>query len=244
VVKQIHLGVNIDHIATLRQARLESYPDPLEAALLCEQAGADSIVAHLREDRRHIQDSDVVRLKKKLTKRFNLEMSLAPEIVSLALRLKPDQVTLVPERRQELTTEGGLDVVKAKAQLNKIIPQFHKKKIKVSLFIAPVLRDINVSASLGVDAVEIHTGTYALAKTKTKATIELNKIKKASAYAATLGLDVYAGHGLTYHNVKSIAAIPEMQELNIGHAMIGYAAFYGLKKAVQDMKRLMKEECR
>lgn len=241
MVKKIKLGVNVDHIATLRQARLEVYPDPVQAALLCEQHGADSIVAHLREDRRHIQDADVVMLRKKLKGRFNLEMSLAKPIVDMALTIKPDQITLVPERRMELTTEGGLDVAAASNKLKRIIPAFKELGVHTSLFVAPTKKHIKMCADLGVDAVEIHTGRYATAINHLKRQSELKKIKDASLYAAELGLRVYAGHGLTYDNVAPIAKIPEMEELNIGHALIGYAAFYGLKKAVQDMKKIMRE---
>jgi pyridoxine 5-phosphate synthase len=234
------LGVNIDHVATLRQARRGIEPDPVEAALVCLKAGADSIVAHLREDRRHIHDRDVYALRRVIKKRFNLEMSLDPGIIEVALDVKPDQVTLVPERRQELTTEGGLDVVKNYQRISAAAERFKKKKIAVSLFIAPDRRQIDACAALGVEAIEIHTGVYADAKTAAARQKELKKIKEMSRYAHDVGLIVNAGHGLNYTNTQAIARIPQIVELNTGHSIISKAVFVGLAKAVRDMVKLCK----
>ena len=230
------LGVNIDHIATLRQARREFDPDPVEAALICAKAGADSIVAHLREDRRHINDDDVLRLKKSLKIRFNLEMSIATDIVSIACRIKPDQVTLVPERRQELTTEGGLDVIQQFKRLKRACDQLNTKKIPISLFIAPDQKQIDKTRELGVTIIELHTGCYAQAKTTVLKKKELLRLTRMSAYAKTLGITVNAGHGLKYHDTIPVAQIPGMHELNIGHSIIARAAFVGLPQAVKEMK--------
>ena len=231
------LGVNIDHVATLRQARRGLEPDPVEAARLCLKAGAHSIVAHLREDRRHIQDRDVYALRRAV-KYFNLEMSLDPGIIDVALDVKPNQVTLVPERRQELTTEGGLDVVKQYRRIAKAVDKFSRKKIIVSLFIAPDRRQIEASSALGVDAIEIHTGVYADAKTASVRAKELKRIQEMSRYAHGLGLVVNAGHGLNYTNTQAIARIAEMNELNTGHSIISRAVVDGLPKAVRDMVKL------
>ncbi len=234
------LGVNIDHVATLRQARRGIEPDPVEAALVCLKAGADSIVAHLREDRRHIQDRDVYALRRVIKKRFNLEMSLDPGIIEVALDVKPDQVTLVPERRQELTTEGGLDVVKNYQRIAGAAQRFKRKKIAVSLFIAPDRHQIDACAALGVEAIEIHTGVYADAKTAAARQKELKKIKEMSRYAHDVGLIVNAGHGLNYTNTQAIARIPQIVELNTGHSIIAQAVSVGLAKAVRDMVKLCK----
>jgi len=234
------LGVNIDHVATLRQARGEDYPDVVTAARICEQAGATSIVCHLREDRRHIQDADVWKLRKSVRTRLNLEMSLAAEIVAIACRVKPDQATLVPERRQELTTEGGLDVVAYFQKTKRAVQQLQAKGIEVSLFIDPVQNQIRAAFETGADMVELHTGRYANARTASVRQKELKKIKIAAALAQELGLIVHAGHGLKYDNVKPIAAIPGMQELNIGHSIICQAVFDGLARAVGEMKKLIK----
>jgi pyridoxine 5-phosphate synthase len=235
------LGVNIDHVATLRQARRGMEPDPVEAARVCLKAGAHSIVAHLREDRRHIQDRDVYALRKAV-KRFNLEMSINPGIIEVALDVKPDQVTLVPERRQELTTEGGLNVVGNYRRIAKAVERFSRKKIIVSLFIAPDRRQIDASRSLGVDAIEIHTGHYADAPSALARAKELKKIKDMSAYARSLGLTVNAGHGLNYTNTRAIAGIPEIYELNTGHSIISRAVSVGLATAVKDMVRMCGEK--
>ncbi|NLE65780.1 MAG: pyridoxine 5'-phosphate synthase [Elusimicrobia bacterium] len=234
------LGVNIDHIATLRQQRREGDPDPVAAALLCQKAGAHSIVAHLREDRRHIQDEDVRRLKKVLKIPFNLEMSIAPEIVGIACRLKPAQATLVPERRQELTTEGGLDVIRGGRRLQNTCCRLKDEGIVVSLFIDPDPRQIDAAVSLGVGAIEIHTGAYAQAKTVHSRRKEREKIVRMTAYGCQRGLVVNAGHGLKYHDVRPIARISGMHELNIGHSIVSRAAFVGLERAVREMKALVK----
>ncbi|MFH0753981.1 MAG: pyridoxine 5'-phosphate synthase [Candidatus Omnitrophota bacterium] len=232
------LGVNIDHVATLRQARRENDPDPVAAALICQQAGADSIVAHLREDRRHINDKDVKNLHAALSIRFNLEMSIAPEIVAIACRLKPQQVTLVPERRQELTTEGGLDVVAHFKRLKAAIARLKNKGIEVSLFIAPEKTQINATRDLGIGIIELHTGSYAQLRTAAASAREFKKIAGMTAYAKMQGMIVNAGHGLKYDNTAPIASIPGMHELNIGHSIISHAVFAGLSQAVIQMKKL------
>lgn len=234
----ITLGVNIDHVATLRQARGGLDPDPIIAAHICEQAGADSIVAHLREDRRHIQDNDIKKLKKSV-RCFNLEMSLNPEIVRLALNLKPYQATLVPEKRKELTTEGGLDVVKYFHKIKPAVEQLQKKNIRASLFIDAKKQHILASKESGAWAIEIHTGQYANATTIHAKRKELNIIQEAVCYARSLGLIVNAGHGLNYENVQPIAKIPGIEELNIGHAIISRSVITGLYSATQDMLRLI-----
>ena len=232
------LGVNIDHIATLRQARGGMEPDPIESVLACEKAGCDSIVAHLREDRRHINDKDVVELRKKIDTRFNLEMSINPEIVDVALRIGPDQVTLVPEKRQELTTEGGLSVVKYEKKLARITGLFREKGIDVSVFIGTDKEEIRAAIYIGIGTIEIHTGEYSLAQDKKSMNREFKKIKSATEYATSKGLIVNAGHGLNYTNVKLIAGIKGINELNIGHSIISRALFTGLYSAVKEMKAL------
>ncbi len=236
----IKLGVNIDHVATLRQARREFEPDPVEAARICEAAGAHSIVCHLREDRRHIDDNDVKRLRKSVKTRFNLEMSLNPGIVTIALKIKPDQATLVPERRQEVTTEGGLDVVSNFTRVKAVTQQLKKRGIIVSLFIAADLKQIEKSKEAGAPMIELHTGTYALAKTKQSQRQQWQRLNDMTQYARRLGLIVNAGHGLNYENTKPVATINGMEELNIGHAIISRAVFTGLEKAVKDMLTIMK----
>ena len=232
------LGVNIDHIATLRQARGGVDPYPIEAVLVCEKAGCDSIVAHLREDRRHINDKDVIELRKKIDTRFNLEMSINPEIVDIALRIGPDQVTLVPEKRQELTTEGGLSVVKYEKKLARITELFREKGIDVSVFIGADKEEIRAAIYIGIGTIEIHTGEYSLAQDKKSMDREFKKIKNAAEYAMSKGLIVNAGHGLNYTNVKRIAGIKGINELNIGHSIISRAIFTGLHGAVKEMKAL------
>lgn len=234
------LGVNIDHVATLRQARRGLEPDPWTAVEICQKAGADSIVAHLREDRRHIQDADIVRIRKNVRVRFNLEMSIHPEIVAIGLKVKPDQVTLVPERRQEITTEGGLDVVKQRVRVRNVFDRMSKAGIVTSVFIAPDPKQIDASYQMGIRMLEFHTGHYAHARTVRAAAAEVKKISEMTRYASYLGMTVNAGHGLNYENVKKIAAIPDMIELNIGHSIISRAVFVGLEKAVRDMKKLIK----
>ncbi|MBU1062193.1 MAG: pyridoxine 5'-phosphate synthase [Candidatus Omnitrophica bacterium] len=234
------LGVNVDHVATLREARGGIEPDPLWAASICEQAGCDSIVAHLREDRRHINDLDVRKLKRNVKSRFNLEMSINPEIVERAKKILPHQATLVPERRQELTTEGGLSVNKYKKKIGIVVEALKRKGIEVSIFIDPKPSEIFAAKTIGVEIIEIHTGRYSLARTQKAVGREYRKIKQAVEYALSLGLEVNAGHGLDYSNVKRIARIKGINELNIGHSIISRAIFSGLYKAVRDMKRLIR----
>lgn len=233
------LGVNIDHIATLRQQRRASYPDLLFAARICENTGADSIVAHLREDRRHIQDADVFALRKNITKRFNLEMSIAEEIIRIACRLKPHQATLVPERRQELTTEGGLDVVRHRKRVARAVSRLKDRDIDVSLFIEPRRDQIKTSRDVGVDMIELHTGCYAACGSLKAGRKTLADLRDAAAYAQDLGLVVNAGHGLDYENVCPVASIKGMHELNIGYAIVCYSVFLGLERAVRQMKTLV-----
>lgn len=235
----MRLGVNIDHVATLRQARRGHFPDPIEAGLVCQHAGANSIVCHLREDRRHMQDQDVAALRRRLSVPLNLEMSSAESIVRTALQLKPHQVTLVPERRQELTTEGGLNVVRQEAQLRRVIKRFHQRRIAVSLFIDPRRAQIEAAARTGARIIELHTGRYANAATGTQRLKELTTLASGTVHAARLGLSVAAGHGLDYANVKAVAAIPGIEELNIGFSIIAQAVFIGLDQAVRRMKRLL-----
>ncbi len=233
------LCINIDHIATLREARGGKEPEPLCGALICEKAGADGITFHLREDRRHIQDKDVGDLRKNIRSKLNMEMAAISEMVKIAKRAKVDQVTLVPEKRKELTTEGGLDVCKQKPRLKKIVEDIKSGKTLVSFFIGPELNQIRASSQIGADAIEIHTGTYCNTRSR-KQRQELEKIKKAAMFARSLGLRVFAGHGLNYRNVGDVAAIAEIEELNIGHSVISRAVFKGLETAVKDMCRLLK----
>jgi len=233
------LGVNIDHIATLRQARGTRYPDPVAAAHIVEQAGADSITIHLREDRRHIQERDVRLLKETLVTPMNLEMALTEEMMSIAESIGPKYCCLVPEKREELTTEGGLDVC---SQLHKVTESCARLKeagIRASLFIDADEKQINAAAESSVPCIEIHTGHYADAVDDNKKVLELNKIMKSVEYARNVGLKVHAGHGLNYINVMDIAAIPEILELNIGHSIISRAVLSGLPEAVREMKRLI-----
>jgi pyridoxine 5-phosphate synthase len=235
----IRLGVNVDHVATVREARGTPEPDPLAAALLAQRAGADSIIVHLREDRRHIQDRDVKVLRKKV-KRLNLEMAITEEILRIACRVKPDQATLVPEKRQELTTEGGLDVAGRLGKVSKAVKRLKEKGIFVSLFIDPELKQVKASAKTGAQMVELHTGCYTEAKSKKKEDKELTHILRAAREAKRLGLKVSAGHGLTYRNVSRIVRIPEIEELNIGHNIIARAVMVGMKQAVKEMLNLIK----
>ena len=234
------LGVNIDHIATLRQARRESFPDPVKAALVCEAARADSIVCHLRQDRRHIHDSDVLRLRKSLKTKFNLEMSTADEIVKIALKVKPDQATLVPERRQELTTEGGLDVVRYRKKTAKVVECLNKRGIFVSLFIDPIKQQIKASKDIGAPCIELHTGRYANANTGFACKRELKRIEDSAFYGHGIGLIINAGHGLDYNNAGKIAEISCIEELNIGFAIISASLFIGIREAVTEMKRIIR----
>ncbi len=238
--REIALGVNIDHVATVRQARRARFPDPLFAALAAEQAGADSITLHLREDRRHIQDHDVERFAASLQTRMNLEMAAIPEMVGIARRIRPADVCLVPEKRTEVTTEGGLDVVGGGPALREAVASLGQAGIRVSLFIDPDPAQIEAAAALGAPAIELHTGAYAEADGERRAE-ELHRIASAARDATALGLIVNAGHGLDYHNVQPVAAIPELVELNIGFAIIARALHTGLDAAVREMKRLMRE---
>lgn len=236
--RPLHLGVNVDHVATLRQVRGSHYPDPVLAALLAEQSGADSITIHLREDRRHIQERDVRVMKDTLQTRMNLEMACTPAMVEFALQIQPADVCLVPEKRTELTTEGGLDVVRQHDVLELAVKNLSAAGIRVSLFIDPDAAQLETAARIGAPVVELHTGAYAEARPE-KQEEELERIQHAAHYADSLGLVVNAGHGLHYHNVQAIAAIPEIVELNIGHAIVARAVFDGLRSAVSEMKRLM-----
>jgi pyridoxine 5-phosphate synthase len=234
----IRLGVNIDHVATLRQARGTVYPSPVEAALLCEQAGADLITLHLREDRRHIQDHDVYTLRPLLQTRMNLEMALTEEMIGIALDVMPQDVCIVPERREERTTEGGLEVLGQRERVTSAVRRLADAGIRVSLFIAPDPAQIAAAAEVGAPVIEIHTGHYADTQGAEQAA-ELARIVRATEYGSALGLVVNAGHGLNLANVAPIAAIAQMEELNIGHALIGDAVFVGLDSAVRQMKAAM-----
>ncbi|MCG3723385.1 pyridoxine 5'-phosphate synthase [Vibrio cincinnatiensis] len=238
-MSSILLGVNIDHVATLRNARGTRYPDPVHAAEIAERAGADGITIHLREDRRHIQDRDVRILRETIQTRMNLEMAVTDEMVEIALQTKPEFVCLVPEKREELTTEGGLDVVGQHAKIKAATEKLTAAGIKVSLFIDADKEQIDAAKACGAPFIELHTGHYADATCDDDQQSELKKIAAAAAYADDQGITVNAGHGLTYHNVSAIAAIPEIYELNIGHSIIGRAVFDGLEKAVAEMKAIM-----
>lgn len=235
----IRLGVNIDHIATLRQARGVSYPDPIQGALMAIKAGADGITLHLREDRRHIQDADVFSLKETLNVPMNLEMAVTEEMLSIATSVKPDFVCLVPEKREELTTEGGLDVLSHVDTISSAMSRMQAVGVSVSLFIDPELAQIDAAKATGAPIIELHTGAYANAGSNPARLVELDRIKRAAAYADRLGLIVNAGHGLHMNNVRDIAQIPVMNELNIGHSLIARAVFVGLTQAVSEMKALM-----
>ncbi|WP_428618163.1 pyridoxine 5'-phosphate synthase [Shewanella sp.] len=240
-MSRIHLGVNIDHIATLRQARGTSYPDPVHAAAVAEHAGAEGITVHLREDRRHICDRDIYLLAKTIKTRMNFEMAVTEEMLDIACEVKPAYVCLVPEKREELTTEGGLDVAGQQEKIRVAVERLTALGIKVSLFIDADPVQIDATVAVGAPVIELHTGCYADAETDAEQAKELARITEMATYAHGKGLVVNAGHGLHYHNVKPIAAIPELYELNIGHAIIARAAIDGLDKAVRDMKQLMVE---
>lgn len=237
----IRLGVNIDHVATLRQARGTRYPDPIQAALEAEQAGADAVTLHLREDRRHIQDQDVEVLRRVIQTRMNLEMAVTDDMVAFACRLRPQDCCLVPERRQELTTEGGLDVVSGVKKISDACRRLAEAGVRVSLFVDADPGQIEAAAKTGAPVIEIHTGRYADAESDEARRQELVRIEQAVQQALDLKLHVNAGHGLNYHNVQAIAAIPGVAELNIGHAIVARALFTGLREAVREMKRLMIE---
>jgi pyridoxine 5-phosphate synthase len=234
----LRLGVNIDHVATLRQVRRANYPDPLLAALIAEQSGADSITLHLREDRRHIQDHDVERMRAALQTRMNLEMAATDAMVAIARRLRPQDCCLVPERREELTTEGGLDVAGQVARLTEVCAALREAGSRVSLFVDPEPRQLEAALETGAPVVELHTGAYAETEGERQA-MELARLVDAARYGSRIGLTVHAGHGLHYHNVQPVAAIPEIVELNIGHAIVGRAVVDGIAAAVRDMKALM-----
>ena len=235
------LCVNIDHIATLREARGEDEPDPIEAARRCEKVGAHGITVHLREDRRHIQDKDVLALRKTVKTKLNLEMAATEEMVRIALKVRPNQVTLVPEKRQELTTEGGLAVTSSPSRFGKAIDRLQAKGIPVSLFIAPETRTIQLSARLGATYIEIHTGRYSQAyRAGGNVRKEFLAVAAGARLARSLGLQVHAGHGLTYRNVGPVAALPEIEDLNIGHNIVARASMVGLEKAVTEMLALLK----
>lgn len=232
------LGVNIDHVATIRQARKTYEPDPVAAAVLCELAGADAITIHLREDRRHIQDRDVRVLRETVTIKLNLELSVADEIVGIACQIKPDQATIVPERREEVTTEGGLDVVTHRGAVAKSVEKLKAADISVSLFLDPDSRQIELAKQLGADAVELHTGQYALSR-GTRQQEQLVLLTTAAKRIVDLGMHLHAGHGLNYQNVVPVARIPQMRELNIGHSIVSRAVLVGMERAVAEMKRLI-----
>ena len=235
------LGVNVDHVATLRQVRRATYPDPVAAAVMAELAGADQITIHLREDRRHIQDRDLQVLRKTVTTRLNLEMAVAPEMLRVAYEHKPDMVTLVPERREELTTEGGLDVVGGRESVRKAVKTLRDADVEVSLFIDPDLDQIKAAHRAEAQAVELHTGRYCDARLATDRRRELSRIIDSAKAAAKLGLKVAAGHGLNYRNVLPVAAIAEIEELNIGHAIVAQAVLVGMERAVGEMKALLRQ---
>ena len=235
------LMVNIDHVATLRQARGTHYPEPVYAASIAETAGASGIIVHLREDRRHINDRDVKILREVVKTKLNLEMAATDEMVAIARDIKPDMITLVPEKREELTTEGGLDVVGLTKKIQMVVESVKNKGIKVSLFVDPVEKQIIASKEIGADMVEIHTGAYSDALNEKIQDKELKKVIDAARKGKELGLGVNAGHGLHYHNVRKIVAIPEIDELSIGHSIIARAVFTGFEQAVRDMLRLIKE---
>ena len=236
----MRLSINIDHVATLRNARGGSLPDPIEAALIAEQAGADGIVCHLREDRRHIRDADVIKLRKLTKTKLDLEMAATPEIIRIALQVKPDLVTLVPEKRIELTTVGGLNVIRLKSYLKKVVERFHDAGIPVSLFIDPVSNQIEAAKDTGTEMIEIHTGDYANALTSRHKRKHLVIINQMAKLASSLDLHVNAGHGLDYVNIKPIVAMKEIEEVSIGHAIIVRAMSIGFEGAVKEMLKFVK----
>lgn len=236
----IRLGVNIDHVATVRQARRAQEPDPIAAALLALLGGADGITVHLREDRRHINDRDVRLLRQVVTQRLNLEMSVAEEIVGIACEVKPDEATLVPERRQELTTEGGLDVVTHQKEVARAMEQLRRVSVDVSLFVDPDSRQIEMAKLLGAKAVEIQTARYSEARTSADRERELTVLRESADFARQHGLHVHLGHGLNYENVKAVVRIPGVEELNIGHSIVSRAVLVGMERAVREMKEAMR----
>jgi pyridoxine 5-phosphate synthase len=239
-VSSLRLGVNVDHVATLRQARGGDNPDPVRAAILAQSAGADGITAHLREDRRHISDDDIARLSNSLCVPLNLEMAPNPEMVEIALKHLPHAACIVPEQREERTTEGGIDAAGQHNRLKPLVGALTAVRIRVSMFVEPDRRQLDASKSLGAPVVELHTGAYANAWGVERERL-LGLIREAAAYGESIGLEVHAGHGLTYDNVKAIAAIPQIRELNIGHFLIGEAVFVGLQASIGKMRALMVE---
>lgn len=237
----IRLGVNIDHVATVRQARRGAEPDPVAAAILAILGGADGITIHLREDRRHIQDRDLHLLRPVVVQGLNLELACAEEIVQLACQVKPDQCTLVPERREELTTEGGLDVVAQATAVRRSMDRLREAGIEVSLFVDPEVRQIEASARLGAQAIELQTASYSEARTPAQRQQEYRKLVEAARQARELGLHVHVGHGLNYQNVQLIASIPEVEEMNIGHSIVSRAILVGMERAVREMKQAIRE---
>ena len=237
----IRLGVNVDHVATVRQARRANEPDPVAAAVLATLGGADGITVHLREDRRHIQDRDVYVLRETVTTRLNLEMATYEEILQIALKVKPDEATLVPEKRQELTTEGGLDVVANEAAVRGAIDRLKAAGVHVSLFIDPDAAQVAASAKYGADAIEFQTASYSEARGEAAVAKELDKLRAATAQAVGLGLHVHMGHGLNYWNVQAVVRIPGVEELNIGHSIVSRAVLVGMERAVREMKLAMTE---
>ncbi|MBN2294130.1 MAG: pyridoxine 5'-phosphate synthase [Pirellulales bacterium] len=235
----VELGVNIDHVATVREARKTNEPDPVWAAALAELGGADGITIHLREDRRHIQDRDLEILKNTVTVKLNLEMACEEEVVRIACRTKPQQVSLVPEKREEITTEGGLNILLQRERIGEVIKRLQDVGVNVSMFLDPDLAQIQAAAELGANAVELHTGQYALAEPGPKQGLELATLRAAAAEIRQLGMTLHAGHGLTYRNVKPVAAIEDMHELNIGHSIIARSIMIGLERAVREMKQLI-----
>jgi len=241
MMKELLLGVNIDHVATLRQARGTRYPDPVQAAIDAEEAGADGITLHLREDLRHIQARDVRLIKQVLQTRMNLELAVTEAMLDFAEEISPEHTCLVPEKREELTTEGGLDVLSHQKDVERAVRRLQKMGSEVSLFLDPDMKQIKAAAEIGAPVIELHTGCYCDASHYEQQQHELERIKQSAEYASSLNLIVNAGHGLNYHNVKPIAAIKELLELNIGHAIIARALFCGLKEAVRHMRQLMQE---
>lgn len=238
------LYINVDHVATIREARKTVEPDPLTAALLAEQAGADGITIHLREDRRHIQDKDVARIRQSIKTKLNLEMAATEEMIQIALKTRPHQVSLVPEKRQEITTEGGLDACSQEKNLQNARNRFKSQGILFSLFIDPDLKQIDAAHRIGADSIEINTGLYSELKNKKEIEEELSKIRKAAHYAAGLGLRVFAGHGLNNENVAAIAAVAEIEELNIGHSIVAHSVYVGMENAVKEMTRSIEQAVR
>lgn len=236
----VRLGVNVDHVATLREARKEESPDPIAAAVVADMAGADGIVCHLREDRRHIKDKDLFLLKEMVKTHLNLEMAATDEMVKIATDVVPDMVTLVPEKREEITTEGGLDVLGNADSVEEVIAQLHTHNIVTSLFIDPEIRQIKAATKCGADYVELHTGMYAHAGDLSTVADELEKIRSMAMAATKLGLGVSAGHGLNYQNVREVAEIEQIEELNIGHAIIAKAVMVGLERAIREMRDLIR----